>query len=237
MAGPPYVKFYASEWDADTLDLSALEDGVYFRIMKYIWKTAKIPTEERLPRITGLTAEEWAQVRDRVACFFRISDGCWHHDRAEADIAEVFEVIAKKSKGGKASALARKAKREVAKKRVRTPDSTEVLTYVETDEQTSDVTGALTIREENIKEENRKSDNTTSLVAAPLSARWIPNKTTLKLLASDHNINAPFALGLVAEFKLYWLDRKEPRTADEWQETFVRWACKVRDENGGTNGL
>lgn len=177
--GPTYIKFYAHEWDADTLHLSTLEDGAYFRIMKYIWKTAKLPHESRLAMLTGLNPDQWEAVRPVLVEFFQVDEaGYWHHSRAMEDIDHVFTVIAAKSRGGKQSALARKALRKTKKTPaatdVKAKDDTEAATPVKmsanstgvgTDDNSGDAAGdqagVSTRIEENRILKNRIEDNST----------------------------------------------------------------------------
>lgn len=232
MAGPPYIKFYPAHWDADTSLLDDAEELAYFRICKEMWKSGRPLREKVIHKAIHYTPERWAEVRPAVEEYFRIEDGVWHHDRVEADMEEVFDLVAKKSKAGKASVLARQAKKRLEakqKKTTKNPSETDSYNDHSTGVQTDDGTGVGTIRQDNKIQDQTISEKTRP--AAPpklmkLPAMWLPNKETVFKLRDDYGINPELVWPLVPEFRIYWSDRGDMRTSDGWQIVFANWAKK-----------
>lgn len=231
MAGPPYIKFYPAHWDADTILLDDAEELAYFRICKEMWKSGRPLREKIIPKAIRYTDEQWAEVRPAVVEYFCVTDGVWHHDRVEADIEEVYDLVAKKSKAGKASVLARQAKKRAASKAnqesnadkppAATGDGTGVNSGVGSPVKTDDGT----IREENKKQNNIKQDNSTSDDSAPRAAlkhMWVPAKHTIFELRDEHGIPTPDVWPKVVPFRALWTD-SDQKTDKQWQEAFKQW--------------
>jgi uncharacterized protein YdaU (DUF1376 family) len=92
MAQPfPYMRFYFADYDADTAHLSTLEHGVYFLLIKAVWKSGRaLPDNDgRLAILAGLSLPEWQRVRPDIAPFFAIADGLWRHKRVEEELEKV----------------------------------------------------------------------------------------------------------------------------------------------------
>jgi uncharacterized protein YdaU (DUF1376 family) len=98
MSAPQWMKFYVGDYLRDTRGLSTLEHGAYLLLIMEYWSNGGLPSDERkLARITGLSAEEWDEVRPTLVEFFY--DG-WRHKRIDHELSEA----EKKSNKAKAAA-------------------------------------------------------------------------------------------------------------------------------------
>ena len=93
---------------ADTVHLSAEEHGAYLRLLFSYWRSGPPKDDDRvLARITGLTVDEWADVRPMVEPYFEVLHGQWMHWRTDDELQAAYESIEKSSRAGKAAAKAR----------------------------------------------------------------------------------------------------------------------------------
>lgn len=97
MPAPPYMPMYWSDYDEDTSDLSLIEHGAYTQLIKVYWqRQGPLPDDdERLARMIRTTPQQWRKLRLRLAEFFQIADGQWHHKRIDAEIARFADKSAK----------------------------------------------------------------------------------------------------------------------------------------------
>lgn len=112
MAALPYMQLYIADYLADTMHLSAEEHGAYLLLMFNYWQTGKPIPKNRLAKIARLTNERWADVEPSLQEFFCDNGEEWVHLRIEEDLASVREKLTKKSAAGKASAQARRSRKE-----------------------------------------------------------------------------------------------------------------------------
>ena len=114
MAALPYIQLYVADYLADTAHLNAAQHGAYLLLIMNYWQRGK-PLDnrnERLANVARMSNEEWQQNRADIAEFFEIDGDTWTHRRIEADLQSVSAKSIKSSEAGKASAAAKKAKKE-----------------------------------------------------------------------------------------------------------------------------
>lgn len=114
MAALPYMPLYVADYLADAAHLSTLEHGAYLLLIMNYWQRGEaLPADDKkLARIARVSAEEWADMRDEISSFFDEQDGLWVHGRIEAELDNVRSKSDAGKKGGKASAEARRQKKE-----------------------------------------------------------------------------------------------------------------------------
>lgn len=114
MAALPYMQLYVADYLADTMHLSTEEHGAYMLLIFNYWQTGKpLPyNKERLAIIARMSNERWTDVENTLKEFFVEKDGFLYHPRIEADLKHVESVQEKAVLAGKASAKARKAKKQ-----------------------------------------------------------------------------------------------------------------------------
>ena len=109
MTALPWMPLNIADYLADTAHLGPAEHGAYLLLIMHYWQHGGLPDDDRrLARIARMTEEEWSGVRDTIAGFFR--DG-WQHKRIDRELADAYELTAKRSAAGKAGASARYGKR------------------------------------------------------------------------------------------------------------------------------
>ena len=149
MAALPYMQLYVADYLADTAYLDVIESGAYLHLLMNYWQTGKpLPDDDKkLARISKCTEEQWLNVRSTVVDYFVEQDGVLHHNRVEQDLRAVSEKQTKASLAGKASAEARKKKKNTPKTNAeptnveqafneRLTDSEQTLNHTETDTDT-----------------------------------------------------------------------------------------------------
>lgn len=101
----PFMPFYWGDYWRDTAHLSDSEHVSYLRLISHYWQHGSLPPiDDRLARIAGRTASEWAEMRETLKEFF--SDG-WHHARIERDLYRQKEINEANSERAKKAANAR----------------------------------------------------------------------------------------------------------------------------------
>ena len=93
MAKTPYVRFFWSDWIADTAHLDLMQLGAYMRLLEYVYQHSRpIPGDmERVYRIfNAATQEEKTAIREVLEEFFKqsIENGIpvYRHSRAEREM-------------------------------------------------------------------------------------------------------------------------------------------------------
>lgn len=117
MAALPYMQVYIADYLADTMHLTTEEHGAYLLLMFNYWQTGEAIPKNRLAKIARLTNERWISVEDSLKEFFNDDGEKWIHERIERDLDAVRASLEQKSVAGKASAKARKAKKETKPQR------------------------------------------------------------------------------------------------------------------------
>jgi len=241
MAGPTYIKFYPLEWFVATRKLKPLEYYAYHRILLEMWMEG-IPklSEAEIIDTLSLTEEEWKSVRSAITKYFKLigQNLIWYHDRVDGDLAESFDGIAKKSKAGQASALARRAKKRAEERKLnagKKPSITDGYSGNSTPVETPVSTGEPTTRQENTELDNSKQDNTSSASreGVLLHANWLPSKHIIRRLSTELRIPAPFPLNHIEGFRDHWIEKGEKRPTDYWNGLFFEWVKRKWEiENG-----
>lgn len=168
MAALPYMQLYVADYLADTAHLDAEENGAYLLLIFNYWQTGKPIPKSRLQKIARVSSDRWTDVEQSLSEYFVEVDGCWRHDRIEADLSSVMDAQEQRMKAGKASAEARKRALQSEKKKEINAKSTP-------DERP--LNDRSTNKEENRLEENRDKDNNNgSADAEPVSNSTPPNK-------------------------------------------------------------
>ena len=107
MSRRPWMPLWVADYLGDTRHLSTLEHGAYLLLIMHYWQTAALPIDDdRLARISGLTIEQWLNVRSTLVQLF---DENWRHDRVEHELAEAERRTEKARNAGKQSAKSRAA--------------------------------------------------------------------------------------------------------------------------------
>ena len=109
MTSLPWMPLNVADYLADTAHLGPAEHGAYLLLIMHYWQHGGLPDDDRrLARIARMTEEEWGGTRDTIAEFFRSG---WKHKRIDQELADAYELTAKRSAAGKAGASARYGKR------------------------------------------------------------------------------------------------------------------------------
>ena len=114
MSDLPYFQLYVGDYDRKTAHLSAVEDGMYFRLLRLCWTSpgCKIPADEAwiMRKTRARTDEEQAAVRAVISEFFRRGKGKIWNDRLVLEFTNANKVHTGRVKGGKNSAAAKSLK-------------------------------------------------------------------------------------------------------------------------------
>ena len=100
---PYYIKLHLGDYERDCVELSPLQDGMYFRLMRWYYSTGKpIPNDiERIyRRVHALSVDEQNAVKYVLENFFLLDGPVWRQRRIDQEIAEWYE----RSDAGKESA-------------------------------------------------------------------------------------------------------------------------------------
>src|SRR5216684_413831 len=86
----PWFPFNIKAYLSDTMRLSTEGHGAYLLlILDYYEADGPAPDDDEvLSDITKLPIDRWKVLRPRIAAFFQIRDGYWHHDRIEREKLE-----------------------------------------------------------------------------------------------------------------------------------------------------
>lgn len=91
MAALPYMPLYVADYMADAAHLSTVEHGAYLLLIMTYWQRGcPLPADDRkLARIVRMTDDEWRDVRDTLAEFFRVTGDAWSHKRIDQELQRV----------------------------------------------------------------------------------------------------------------------------------------------------
>lgn len=83
-----WFAFDIEDYDADTMHLTAAEDGMYGRLLRFYYKTRMpLPDDDRaLAAISRVAASEWEASKETVLSFFRRRRGKLHHKRCDKEL-------------------------------------------------------------------------------------------------------------------------------------------------------
>lgn len=135
-----WMPLYVGEYLADTMRLTTLQHGAYLLLIMAYWRSGEpLPDDdEDLAAITKLPLKDWQRMRAKIAAFFMVGDGVWRHKRVNKELDKAEGKTVQQSEAGKASAAARKARRNA------TASANEKPTTVETPDATDVDTGEVT---------------------------------------------------------------------------------------------
>lgn len=88
---PYYIKLHLGDYERDTVELSPLQDGMYFRLMRWYYATGKpIPNDlNRIyRRVHALSVEECDAVRYILENFFVLDGPVWRQKRIDEELQE-----------------------------------------------------------------------------------------------------------------------------------------------------
>lgn len=110
----PWLAFYPKDWLADTLHLTAIEQGAYLLLLCHYWVHGGLPQDEAmLQRIARLSPDEWSLYRPNLVAFFKAG---WVHSRIEREMIQSREKHERRvnsgRSGGKASGISRRGAAE-----------------------------------------------------------------------------------------------------------------------------
>jgi len=108
-----WIAFYMGDYDKDTQDLTTLEHGAYFLLLKHCWVHGRIPLEPaKRAAIARLTSREWGKIAATVDRFF---DNNGTQKRASQEIEKAEIIRTKRAiagfKGGTNSGISRAIQR------------------------------------------------------------------------------------------------------------------------------
>ena len=103
-----WMRFNIGDYLADTMDLTALQHGIYLLLIMHYFKRGPLPDDEAaLARIAKVNRLIWRRDAPAVMALFRREKGLWLHTRIEAEIAFSQALSAKRSESGKSGAYRR----------------------------------------------------------------------------------------------------------------------------------
>lgn len=108
-----WMPLYIGDYMADTMKLNAAQHGAYLLIIIDYWRNgAPSDDDEELALIARTDLSEWKRkVGPKVRPYFEVRDGRLYHHRIERELERAGKNVAQRSAAGKASAEARKNKR------------------------------------------------------------------------------------------------------------------------------
>lgn len=109
-----WMPLYISDYLADTLHLSVAEHGAYMLMLMHAWmNNGSLPaSDDRLRRIARMDADEWREAGPELRSYFYEVDGSLRHHRLDRELDRAKANIEQRSNAGKASAEARRRKRD-----------------------------------------------------------------------------------------------------------------------------
>lgn len=97
-----YFRCYIEDYDSATAELTLIEDGVYWRLMRHYYKTeAPIPVGREALLARALSAAERKAVQSVLARFFEKRKDGWHNRRADREISVAQQARENGSHGGR----------------------------------------------------------------------------------------------------------------------------------------
>ena len=126
-----WMPLYIGRYLRKTSRLSRDQHGAYLLLLMDYWVNGPPPDDDgQLAAVVKATAKEWAKLRAVLAPYFQIREGRWHSERADTELAKAQRNTELRSSAGKASAAAKRQRRDKEKTN---KSSTDVGTYVATD--------------------------------------------------------------------------------------------------------
>lgn len=240
MAALPYIQLYVADYLADTMHLTTEEHGAYLLIIMNYWQTGKPIPIKRLAAVARLSNERWNSVKETLQDFFIVTETHWHHNRIDEDLSKVSDKQSGASKAGKASAAARKAKKEAELKQKGNDRSTNVEktlerkgnhTDTDTDTDTEDKESAAKASPPAVAEPSKKNKRGTRLPDDwKLTAEYIN-------AAAELRPDLSAVLETVAgNFADYWHAKAgQGATKIDWLATWRNWLRNEKTNPGGSH--
>ncbi len=232
MAALPYMQLYIADYLADTMHLSTEEHGAYLLLMFNYWQTGRPIPKNRLAKIARLSNDRWNAVEPSLKEFFNDNGSEWSQERIERDLEAVKTSLSQKSAAGKASAQARKAKKETKGQRNDNGCSTGVESPLQqeangnpTNKDTDTDTDTDTDLKENPDiEEREQNEYFPPFGKFPITNEWIPGADFVGQ-AALWGINLGERPGYTAvelqQFRDYWQCEGKVKHHIQWEQTFA----------------
>ncbi|MBW8127509.1 MULTISPECIES: YdaU family protein [Pseudomonas] len=230
MAALPYMQLYVADYLADTMHLTTEEHGAYLLLIFNYWQTGKSIPKPRLARIARLSNDRWTDVERSLQEFFTDDGEDWVHTRIERDLDAVYASQNQRSEAGKASALARKNKKEQTLKRKGNARSTTV---------ENSLNENSTIRDTDTNTEEDLKPPLSPLPENPVTAPEPKPKRKCRL-PEPFNVSGDMrkwaadrapGVSLINEtekFVNYW--RGNGQTKADWIATWRNWLLKAQED-------
>lgn len=206
----PFMPFYWGDYWRDTAHLSDAEHVSYLRLISHYWQHGSLPPiDDRLARIAGRTASEWAEMKETLKDFF--SDG-WHHARIERDLYRQKEVSDANSERAKKAANARW-------------NANSMLGALPEASVEQSLTNANQNQNQNhnhiLKSELKSLDRKTRGTRLPQD--WYPDSDDLNFARQEAvDVNRE-----IERFKNYWIAKPKDNTKLDWSRTWRNWVMKA----------
>ncbi len=228
MAALPYMQLYIADYLADTMHLSTEEHGAYLLLMFNYWQTGRPIPKNRLAKIARLSNDRWNAVEPSLKEFFNDNGNEWSQERIERDLEAVKTSLSQKSAAGKASAQARKAKKETNGQRNDNGRSTgvEAPLQQEGDENSTnkDTDTDTDLKENPEREEREQNKYFPPFGKFPITNDWIPGADFVGQ-AALWGINLGERPGYTAvelqQFRDYWQCEGKVKHHIQWEQTFA----------------
>lgn len=220
MAALPYMQLYVADYLADTMHLSTEEHGAYLLLIFNYWQTGKPIPKVRLARIARLTNDRWLSVEDSLKEFFNDNGTEWEHDRIDRDLAAVHAAQEQKAAAGKASAQARKKKKQTEPQREINDRSNSVEGSFEQNPTIIDTDTDTDLKE---TPPPAREDDFDSRVRFAMTADWQPSSKTFQAVLLQMGITQQaFDQDQFLEFRSFWCASPDDhRTQAKWEHALA----------------
>lgn len=117
-----WFAFDIDAYDADTMHLSAAEDGMYSRLLRFYYKTrVPLPDDDRaLASIARVSPVEWETSKNSLRAFFKSRRGKLHHKRCDKELDREDSLARQRSEKAKNAAEKRHGKTRTSVPRANT---------------------------------------------------------------------------------------------------------------------
>ncbi|HCN5210852.1 DUF1376 domain-containing protein [Enterobacter roggenkampii] len=228
MAALPYMQLYIADYLADTMHLSTEEHGAYLLLMFNYWQTGRPIPKNRLAKIARLSNDRWSAVEPSLKEFFNDNGSEWSQERIERDLEAVKNSLSQKSAAGKASAQARKAKKETNGQRNPNGCSTGVGVPLKQEDNgnptNKDTDTDTDLKENPEREEREQNEYFPPFGKFPITNDWIPGDDFVGQ-AALWGINLGERPGYTAvelqQFRDYWQCEGKVKHHIQWEQTFA----------------
>ncbi|POU74050.1 hypothetical protein C3387_20530 [Leclercia sp. LSNIH6] len=226
MAALPYMQLYIADYLADTMHLSTEEHGAYLLLMFNYWQTGRPIPKNRLAKIARLSNDRWSAVEPSLKEFFNDNGSEWSQERIERDLEAVKTSLSQKSAAGKASAKARKAKKETEGQRNDNWCSTGVESPLQQDDNGNPTNKDTDtdLKENPEIEEREQNEYFPPFGKFPITNDWIPSADFVGQ-AALWGINLGERPGYTAvelqQFRDYWQCEGKVKHHIQWEQTFA----------------